>query len=227
MFEKGSKDVIETTPAWLITMRAISGTHEVAGSGDNPVILSWRDTIAKKYPEYAPYCRGYTHDSIAWCGLTVAYCMAANGIKPVKEFLWADNWRTFGTKLDTPRLGCVMTFKRTGGNHVALYERTEGQYYVIRGGNQSDAVNETRKLKSECTGMVWPAVMKDVGKSATPATVPTKPKNTTRNVTTSAGGFATVIAALQAHSVETAIVVVIIGIAVMLGIHFLWPKAKS
>lgn len=60
-----------------------------------------------------------------------------------------------------------------------------------------------------------------------PVPAPTKPKNTARNVTTSAGGFATVIAALQANSVEIAIVIIIIGIAVMLGIHFLWPKAKS
>ncbi len=164
--------MIDQAPPWLLTMRSISGTHEVQGDGDSQIILSWRDAIAKRFPEYAAYCRGYTHDSIAWCGLTVAYCMAANGIKPVKEFLWADNWRTFGTKLTVPRLGCVLTFKRTGGNHVALYERTEGQYYIIRGGNQSDAVNETRKLQSECTGMVWPATVQVPVQPPKPVTPP-------------------------------------------------------
>lgn len=147
----------DTVPPWLQTMRDITGTKEVQGAANSPVIMAWRDEIARRYPDMAEYCAGYTHDSIAWCGLTVAYCMARNGIKPVKEFLWADNWRKFGTKLDKPRLGCILTFKRTGGNHVALYEGEEGSNYIIRGGNQSDMVCVQRKAKSELTGIVWPS----------------------------------------------------------------------
>lgn len=157
----------QTTAPWLATMREITGTKEEPGSGDNPVILAFAKYIGDKYPEYAAYARGYTHDSIAWCGLTMAYVMAKNNIKPVKEFLWADNWRKFGHKLTTPVPGAVLTFSRTGGNHVTLYESTDGDYYVCRGGNQSDMVNTTRIAKERCTGIMWPE------EQVRPAVVPT------------------------------------------------------
>lgn len=70
----------DTAPPWLATMREITGTKAL---GDNPVILSWPNKIGELFPEMASYCREYTHDSIAWCGLTVGYCMALNGIRPV------------------------------------------------------------------------------------------------------------------------------------------------
>ena len=70
-------------PAWLATMREITGTQEYAGGSDNPVILKWARFIGEKYPEMRSYCAQYNHDAIAWCGLTVAYCMAKNGIRPV------------------------------------------------------------------------------------------------------------------------------------------------
>lgn len=171
----------DPVPPWLQTMRDITGTKEVQGAADSPVIMAWRDEIARRYPDMAAYCAGYTHDSIAWCGLTVAYCMAKNGIKPVNEFLWADNWRKFGTKLDKPRLGCILTFKRTGGNHVAFYEGEEGSNYIIRGGNQSDMVCVQRKAKSELTGMVWP------GEAAT--VQPSKPSAATFQSLTAGGYF--------------------------------------
>ena len=146
---------IGASPPWLATMREISGTREYSGGADNPVILGWARFIGEKYPEMRSYCAQYNHDAIAWCGLTVAYCMAKNGIRPVfgtsenKRFLWADAWRTFGVRLDKPRLGCVMVFARNGGGHVALYEGEEGNDYLIRGGNQSDAVNLMRMPKSK------------------------------------------------------------------------------
>ena len=150
------------TPPWLVTMRDITGTNEYPGGADNPTILEWRNYIAQKYPEMASYVANYTHDSIPWCGLTVAYCMAKNGIRPVfgsgdlSRFLWAQAWMKFGVECE-PKLGAVMVFTRNGGGHVALYEGEEGSYYLIRGGNQSDSVNVTRMAKSKFTGARWPA----------------------------------------------------------------------
>ena len=71
------------SPPWLATMREITGMQEYAGGSDNPVILKWARFIGEKYPEMRSYCAQYNHDAIAWCGLTVAYCMAKNGIRPV------------------------------------------------------------------------------------------------------------------------------------------------
>src|SRR5262245_44978950 len=125
---------------WLATMRSITGTLEAPGSADNPVILAWRDEIARRFPDMAPYCANYNHDSIPSCGLTVAYCMAANGIRPVFEagdtgkFLWAQAWKQFGTEVSQPRLGDVLVFAR----HVTLYDGEDASSYFGRGGNQSD-----------------------------------------------------------------------------------------
>ena len=152
----------DVVPPWLATMRSLKGTDEFSGGADNPIILSWRDFISRAYPEMATYCRNYAHDSVPWCGLTMAYAMAVNGIRPVfgptdtDKFLWADAWRQFGTKLEQPRLGCVMVFTRDGGGHVALYEGDDGDNYRIVGGNQSDSVNVTSMSKSRFSGAFWP-----------------------------------------------------------------------
>ncbi len=152
-------------------MRAITGTLEVEGSADNPVILAWRDEIARRFPDTASYCAEYTHDSIPWCGLTVAYCMAHNGIRPVfgpddtDKFLWAQAWKQFGTKVDRPQLGDVLVFAR----HVTLYDGEDGDSYLCRGGNQSDSVNVTHFRKSGCEAILRPpaAVATDQPRSAT------------------------------------------------------------
>jgi uncharacterized protein (TIGR02594 family) len=159
----GSTPMPDLAPPWLATMRTITGTLETPGSADNPVILSWRDEIARRYPEMASYCAGYTHDEIPWCGLTTAYVMAVNGIRPVfgpsdtDKFLWAAAWQQFG-KPCQPKLGAVMVFTRDGGGHVSLYEGEDGDHYIIRGGNQSDSVNVTRMSKSKFSGAFWPDV---------------------------------------------------------------------
>ncbi len=132
-------------------MRSILGTDEYAGGADNPTILAWRDEIGRRFPEMASYCANYTHDSIPWCGLTVAYCMAAAGIRPVfgardvDRFLWAAAWDEFGfdVELDNLQPGDVLVFD----HHVALFDRwadSSRQVIVVVGGNQSDSVTEAR-----------------------------------------------------------------------------------
>lgn len=150
-------------PSWLLTMRQITGTLEAPGDADNPVIMAWCDVIAKAYPEMKDYCAGYKHDSTPWCGLTIAYVLAKNGIRPqfgtsdLTRFLWAASWAGFGTKLDKPRPGAIMVFTRAGGGHVSLFESETATHYVVRGGNQSDSVNVTSISKSKFTCAVWPS----------------------------------------------------------------------
>lgn len=134
-------------PAPLATMREITGTLEEPGSNDNPVILAWANEIAQRFPEMKLYCAQYTHDSIPWCGLTVAYVMAHNGIRPqygaedTDKFLWARSWTEFGTEVNTPpQLGDVLVF----AGHVSMFDGQDGDYYLCRGGNQSDSVKVSR-----------------------------------------------------------------------------------
>jgi len=156
---------ITDVPTWLAAMRAITGMTEAPGDADNPKILLMRDAIAAAYPEMADYCALYVHDETPWCGLTAAFCMTMAGIRPpfgatdTDRWMWALAWSDdseFGTPLALPRLGCVVVMEREGGGHVTLYERIEGDYYVCRGGNQSDSVNETKYPISGVVALIWP-----------------------------------------------------------------------
>jgi len=151
-------------PEWLLVMRAMNGLTETPGSADNPKILAMRDEIAKTYPDMASYAALYTHDSVPWCGLAVAYCMTMAAIRPVfgktdtDKWMWARAWNddAWGYELATPRPGCVVVMEREGGGHVTLYERTEGSSYVCRGGNQSDAINAQSYAISKVVALMWP-----------------------------------------------------------------------
>jgi uncharacterized protein (TIGR02594 family) len=146
------------SPPWLATMRAITGTREYAGGSDNPVILQWARFIGQKYPEMRSYCAQYNHDAIAWCGLTVAYCMARNGIRPVfgksenERFLWADAWRRFGVRLDKPKPGCVMVFTRNGGGGHVARQRLPGPRRQPNRRCQSHANSQEQMHRSHVAG---------------------------------------------------------------------------
>lgn len=149
---------------WLSRMRAITGTKELPGSANSPIIMSWRTDIAKTMPILATYASTYTGDSIPWCGFGGGWCMVMSGIMPpfgaqaTQKFMWADAWHApnWGQKLDEPLVGCVMTFTRNGGGHVAFLEKMDGKYCYIRGCNQSDMVNVTRKSMDQFTAATWP-----------------------------------------------------------------------
>jgi uncharacterized protein (TIGR02594 family) len=155
-------------PPWLAVMRGITGLTEDPGSGSNPRIMHMADVVAREYPEQATYASYYTGDDVAWCGLTVAYCVTLAGIEPVfgatdtERWMWAlawNEWPSIGgscVRLAKPQLGCVMIKEREGGGHVTLYEGTDGSYYRCRGGNQSDQVNVSSYPKSDFVGFVWP-----------------------------------------------------------------------
>ena len=146
-------------------MRSMNGLSEKPGAADETKILAMADNIATIFPDMKSYCDGYNHDSIPWCGLTVADCVATYGIRPpfVKGsdtdcFLWAKSWADDPnyTVLKTPRLGCIVVLTRSGGGHVTLYESTSGSNYMLRGGNQSDAINLASFPKSSVVALVWP-----------------------------------------------------------------------
>jgi len=151
-------------PKWLEVMRSISGTKEYSGAANNPKIMGWVDAIAKAYPEMQTYCDGYTGDDIAWCGLTVAYCMTEAGIRPVfgptdtDRWMWAQAWADDQNFKPTGRLtpGTIVVMTRSGGGHVTLFEEWDGDMLRCRGGNQSDAVNVSSYDPETVIQYVWP-----------------------------------------------------------------------
>ncbi len=145
---------------WLSVQRAITGTKELPGAADSPTILSWTGAIIERYPELAPGLRGYVHDSIPWCGLDQAYCVAKAGYRPPLLPLYATNWSyewKDGVRLAGPALGAIVVMTRVGGGHVTMYEGEDGDHWFGRGGNQSDMVNVARFPKSRpILSYMWP-----------------------------------------------------------------------
>jgi len=130
----------ETGPKMIVEAVKLYGTLEVPGEGDNPKILAWAKEV--------DLANTYTHDSIYWCGLFMAVVAKRAGKEVPFGPLWALNWSKFGVKVeDGAKLGDVLTFRRSGGGHVALYVGEDADTYHVLGGNQADSVNITRILK--------------------------------------------------------------------------------
>jgi hypothetical protein len=143
----------DTVPPWLATMRALTGTTEAPGAADNPVIMGWSEAIARRFPRLGPYARRYDRDATAWCGQALAYVMAMAGIQPpydpgddLGSYLWVDAWLDWGTPVEPgqEQLGDVLIFATP--HHVTLYEGREGNYYLGRGGNQSEGSNRSDRI---------------------------------------------------------------------------------
>ncbi len=130
----------EKSPQILVQAVKMLGVKEIVGKKHNPVILGWAKELGLN--------KVYTADEIPWCGLAVGYAAHKAGLKVVDKPLWALNWAKFGTKVNEPMLGDVLTFKRNGGGHVGIYIGEDKDCYHVLGGNQGNAMSITRILKT-------------------------------------------------------------------------------
>jgi uncharacterized protein (TIGR02594 family) len=128
-------------PAWLRAARAKLGTREAAGAANSPTIMGWAKRLGAKVLGTI-----YNADSVPWCGLFVATCVAEVGLPTVPIALRAASWAAWGFPLAADRLspGAVLVFQRPGGGHVGFYLGEDAAAYHVLGGNQSDAVTITR-----------------------------------------------------------------------------------
>lgn len=134
----------EPGPRILLEALKVYGTAETPGPGNNPAIMAWAKATKLD--------KAYTADSIAWCGLAMAYVALQAGWDLPINPLWAQNWLKWGNPSDKPMLGDVLVFGRKGGGHVGLYVGEDVQSMHTLGGNQSDAVNIKRIAKSRLLG---------------------------------------------------------------------------
>lgn len=141
----------EPGPKMLVEALKLYGTLEMPGADDNPEILRWADETHND--------RVYSSDSVPWCGLFLAVIAKRAGKEAPNGPLWALNWAKFG--VPQPKtgamLGDVLTFKRPGGGHVALYVGENKNSFHVIGGNQSDAVTITRIVKARLHSVSRPA----------------------------------------------------------------------
>jgi uncharacterized protein (TIGR02594 family) len=111
---------------------------------------------ARSLPDHI---KGYTADSIPWCGLFAAEVAEAAGWgdQIPDNPLWALNWLQFGDPIATPGLGDVLVWRRPTrrvgdrvtqwGGHVAFYAGEDDTHYYALGGNQGDRANIVRLTK--------------------------------------------------------------------------------
>lgn len=130
----------ETGPKMVIEGLKLYGVHEAPGSVNNPKIMEWAEEVG--------LTSTYSSDAVPWCGLYMAVVAKRAGKVPPEHPLWALNWAQFGKAVpDFPKLGDVLTFKRQGGGHVALYIAEDPTHFHVLGGNQGDQVSITRIAK--------------------------------------------------------------------------------
>ncbi len=141
----------EGAPKMIVEALKLFGTVEMPGAGDSPTILGWAKETGLS--------RIYSHDSIPWCGLFISVVATRAGKTPPTDPLWALNWAKFGTPQSglNAMLGDVLTFKRDGGGHVALYVGEDSAAFHVLGGNQRDQVCFTRIDKNRLWSVSRPA----------------------------------------------------------------------
>jgi len=150
-------------PGWLLVMRAITGLSEYE-NGSNPKIEGMATYIGKKFPEQEDYASQYTDDSIAWCGVCTAFCLAVCDIsgpfgeEDTDRWMWAQSFANDDgfTHMAEPVPGTIVVMSREGGGHVTLFEEWDDGMLVCRGGNQSNCVNTSRYDPSTVIAYCWP-----------------------------------------------------------------------
>lgn len=136
---------------WYEEALRLKGIKEGVGPADNREILDWADDLDL----------AYERDSIAWCGLFAAHCIAVSlPEEPLPSNpLGARNWLNFGRPCE-PTLGAVLVFwrgRKSGWQgHLGFYAGEDAAAFHVLGGNQSDSVSVARVARSRLLGARWP-----------------------------------------------------------------------
>lgn len=131
------------------------GTEEVAGKGNNPLIVDMFKTVmGKNYP-----------DSTAWCAAFVGSCLKKAGYSSTEK-LTARSYLKYGVPTTAPILGDIVVLyrgKKSGWQgHVGFYAGSGPGYVKILGGNQNDEVNITRYSTKKLLGYRALASLDDI-----------------------------------------------------------------
>jgi uncharacterized protein (TIGR02594 family) len=134
-------------PKWMDFATAELGQKETAGAANNPRVV-----------EYLKSAKGETlPDSVPWCAGFVGWCLNMAGL-PDSDSLMARSYLRYGTALKEPKFGCIAVYSRgtPPSGHVGFWVGEDGEKDIIRGGNQSDAVNDSPQSKARALGYRWP-----------------------------------------------------------------------
>ena len=136
-----------SAPTWLAEAEKHIGVTEIPGPKTDATIAGWLGRLGAWWAD----------DATPWCGVFVAHCMAAAGIKLPKYWMRARDWANWGSALSAPERGCIVVFERQGGGHVGfVVGRTLTGNLLVLGGNQGDAVKISAFPRDRVVGYFWP-----------------------------------------------------------------------
>ena len=138
---------------WMQAAAAVMGLHEHRNTSQ---LKNW-------------FHKSIDPRSVPWCGAFVATChrIADPSVYIPDQYLVARSWGKFGKECP-PSFGATLTFwrgSRSGWKgHVGFYVGEDDSAYWVRGGNQSNAVTDTRIAKNRLLEARWPAGVPMTGK---------------------------------------------------------------
>lgn len=147
LFPKKSKTPVlkDTRAPWVDQLLKVRGLHEVQNYS---ALVKWlkSDGNALGDPRKFP-----------WCGDAVETAIKLalpNEVLPSNPY-WVRNYVDWGIGVK-PQYGAILIFSRGKGGHVGFYMGETNDYYLVLGGNQTNAVTISRIAKNRCIGVRWP-----------------------------------------------------------------------
>lgn len=135
-----------TATPWMDIAKAEIGVREISGESDNPRIVAYHQAATLKAKD----------DETAWCSSFVCWVLDKAGYDHTNN-AWARSYLDYGIKLDKPKYGCIVVYRRGADmGHVHFYDHEkDGVIYGI-GGNQDNMVNLKGYGKGDVLGYRWP-----------------------------------------------------------------------
>lgn len=125
-------------PTWLRLAYSYLGLREIKGRQHNAEILGWWERLSLPFnDDETPWCAGFGNAMVHACGLPV--------VKKNRAAALGWRWNRYGTRLDGPALGAIMSMVRPGkpgsGHMTFVAGRDKRGNIMGLGGNQGNMVS--------------------------------------------------------------------------------------
>lgn len=125
-------------PTWLRLAYSHLGLREIVGSQHNAEILGWWKRLSLPFKDdETPWCAGFVNAMVQAAGLPIV------GKNRAAALGW--RWNGYGTRLDGPALGAIMSMERPGrpgsGHMTFVAGRDKNGNIMGLGGNQGNVVS--------------------------------------------------------------------------------------
>ena len=138
----------EVEAPWVELARSQLGVSEGSAEG------------RRRIRQYHAQGVGKAHGAkTAWCASFLNWVLKRSGYRGTESAM-ARSFERLGTRLQEPRVGCLVVFWRespeSGLGHVGIWLGESGDTVQVLGGNQDDEVRVSDYAKSRVTAYVWP-----------------------------------------------------------------------